>query len=148
MPQPSNGTVQPTTISDTNDTPVTESINALVAAHLDTWNSPEGSDRQQAIAATYTTDVTIGEPAARHTGHAGMNDAISALQAQLPNAVITRTGAIQTAQELVTYPWVLGTVGRPPVAAGRDVLLVLDGAITHLFVLLDAPEVVRTEVER
>jgi hypothetical protein len=120
-------------------TTMPESIDALVAAHLNTWNSPTGSDRQRAIAAIYTADVTIGEPGARHTGHAGMDDAISALHAQLPNTTITRTGSIQTAQELVTYRWELGPVGQPPMAAGRDVLLVVDGAITHVFVLVDGP---------
>lgn len=125
-----------------------ESIDELVAAHLRTWNTANDADRERSIAATYTTDVTIGEPAARHTGHAGMNGAISALHAQLPNTTITRTGAIQVAQELVTYPWELGTPGRPPVATGRDVLLVVDGAISHVFVLLDAVEVVRSGVAR
>jgi hypothetical protein len=127
---------------------VNASIDTLVAAHLDTWNSPNGSDRQRSIAATYTTDVTIGEPGARHTGHAGMDDAISALHAQLPNTTITRTGSIQTAQELVTYTWDLGALGQPPIAAGRDVLLVADGAITHVFVLIDDPEAAPAEVAR
>lgn len=118
---------------------MTGSIDTLVAAHLAIWNSPNGSDRQRSIATVYTADVTIAEPAARHTGYAGMNDAISALRAQLPDTTITRSGSIQTAQELVTYPWELGTAGQPPIATGRDVLLVADGAITHLFVLVDAP---------
>lgn len=122
------------------------SIDTLVAAHLDTWNSPTGSDRQRSIAAIYTTDVTIGEPGARHTGHAGMDDAISALHAQLPNTTITRTSSVQTAQELVTYTWELGAAGQPPMAAGRDVLLVADGAITHVFVLVDGPEAVHAQV--
>lgn len=141
----------PPTVGRDGPTPehtVSESIDALVAAHLSTWNSPNGSDRQRAIAVTYTTDVTIGEPGARHTGHAGMDDAISTLHTQLPNTTITRTGAIQTAQELVTYRWELGTVGHPPIAAGRDVLLVVDGAITHVFVLVDAPEARHVEVAR
>jgi len=125
---------------------VNDSIDDLVAAHLDTWNSRNGSGRQRSIAAIYTTDVTIGEPGARHTGHGGMNDAISALQAQLPNTTITRSGPIQTAQELVTYPWVLGAVGQPPIAAGRDVLLVVDEAISHVFVLVDGPETLPAEV--
>jgi hypothetical protein len=128
--------------------PAPPTINALVAAHLNTWNSPKGSERQRSIAAIYTTDVTIGEPGARHIGHAGMDDAISALRAQLPNTTITRTGSMQTAQELVTYTWELGTVGQPPIAAGRDVLLVADGAITHVFVLVDSPEAVHAEVAR
>ncbi len=120
-------------------------INSLVAAHLNTWNSSKGSERQRSITAIYTTDVTIGEPEARHTGRAGMDDAITALHAQLPNTTITRTGSIQTAQELVTYTWELGAVGQPPIAEGCDVLLVADGAITHVFVLVDGPEAVHAE---
>ena len=117
-----------------------DSIDTLVAAHLTAWNSPDGPDRERSIAATYMPDVTVGEPGARHTGHTGMRAAISALHAQLPNTTITRTGPIQTAQELVTYPWVIGAAGQPPIASGRDVLLVADGAISHVFVVVDPPE--------
>lgn len=127
---------------------MSESIEGLVAAHLKVWNSPDGPDRQQRIATVYTADVTIGEPTARLTGHAGMNDAISALHDQLPNTTITRTGSIQTAQELVTYQWVLGTVGGPPIVMGRDVLLVVDQAISHVFVLVDPPDALHAEAGR
>ncbi len=116
-----------------------ESIDGLVAAHLNTLNSPHGSARDRSIAAIYSTDVTIAEPRARRTGHAGMGEAFSAMHAEFPNTTITRTGSIQTAQELVTFPWMLGPVGQPPIATGRDVLLVVDGSITHVFVLVDDP---------
>ncbi len=119
---------------------MTDSIDALVAAHLDAWNAPDGSDRERSIASVYAADVVIGEPDAGYRGHSGMTEAISALQAQLPKTAITRTGPIQTAQELATYTWALGPEGRPPFATGRDVLIVGDGVITSVFVLIDAPE--------
>ena len=110
-----------------------------VAAHLDVWNAPDTPERTKAIAELYSPDVFIGEPGATHRGHRGMAQAISALQAQMPEATITRSGPIQTVQDLVTYTWELGARGRPAVATGRDVLLVRDGRITSLYVLLDTP---------
>ena len=82
---------------------MTGSVESVVAAHLDAWNAPEGPDRMNAIAEVYSPDVFIGEPDAKRRGHSGMTQAISALQAQLPGTSITRSGPIQTAQDLVTY---------------------------------------------
>lgn len=115
------------------------SIEDLVTAHLNTWNAPAGADRDESIATTYSSDVFIGEPGAAHRGHAGMTTAIGALQAQLPGTVISRSGPIQTAQDMVTYSWSLGVEGRKPIASGRDVLVVAEGQITSLYVVIDTP---------
>jgi len=115
------------------------SVEDTVTAHLNAWNAPDGPDRAQAIAELYSPDVFIGEPAAEHHGHRGMAHAISALQAQLPGTVVTRSGPIQTVQDLVTYAWELGTPGEQATATGRDVLLIPDGQITSLYVVIDAP---------
>jgi len=119
---------------------MTVSIENIVAAHLDAWNAPDGPDREQAIADRYSADVVISEPGAEYRGHSGMAQAISGLQAQLPGTAITRSGPIQTAQDLVTYTWELGASGQPAIATGRDVLIIRDGVITSLYVLIDAPE--------
>lgn len=112
-------------------------VEDLVAEHLDTWNAPAGPERDGAVARIYAPDVFVGEPAAAHRGHAGMSAAIAALQAQLPGTAISRSGPIRSAQDLVTYDWALGVEGRPPIASGRDVLLVRDGRISSLYVLID-----------
>lgn len=113
------------------------SIDDVVTAHLNTWNAPAGAARDEAVARTYSSEVFVGEPQAAHRGHAGMSAAIAALQAQLPGTVISRSGPIQTAQDLVTYRWTLGVEGQEPMASGRDVLVVGEGRITSLYVLLD-----------
>ncbi len=117
-----------------------DSIDVIVATHLDTWNSPNGPNRDRSIAAVYATDVVIGEPDAAYRGRSGMAEAISALHAQLPDMAIKRTGPIQTAHDLVTYTWELGPDGRPPRSTGRDVLIVGDQGITGVYVLIDAPD--------
>ncbi|WP_181784009.1 alpha/beta fold hydrolase [Pseudonocardia pini] len=122
--------------TDTLEEPtMTRSTEEIVAAHLAAWNRPAGS---VSFAEIYAADVVVGEPGAAHTGHAGMTAAITALQTQVPGAAISRSGPIQTAQDLVTYPWTLGFEGQPPVASGRDVLLVRDGLVTSLYVVIDS----------
>ncbi|WP_369370770.1 hypothetical protein AB1046_18560 [Promicromonospora sp. Populi] len=115
------------------------SLENLVGAHLDAWNSPAGATREQLISATYSPKVFIGEPEGAYEGRGGMEQAISALQTQLPGTRISRSGPIQVAQDLVTYAWTLGPSGEAAIASGRDVLLVRDEQIVSLYVVIDAP---------
>ncbi|MGV9310760.1 nuclear transport factor 2 family protein [Streptomyces sp. NPDC003691] len=116
-----------------------DSVEGVVTAHLAAWNSSAGAERDSLIAKVYSPDVFIGEPGAAHRGHEGMNAAISGLQEQLPGTVITRSGPVQQAQDLVTYSWTLGAPDGPVKASGRDVLLVGDGRIARLYVVIDTP---------
>ena len=115
------------------------SLENLVAAHLEAWNSPAGGRRQQLISTTYSPEVFIGEPDGAYDGHGGMEKAISALQTQLPGTAISRSGPIQVAQDLVTYAWTLGPSGKAAIVSGRDVLLIRNDLVISLYVLIDAP---------
>lgn len=115
-----------------------DTTESIVVDHLNAWNLPTGPKRKQAIARVYSADVFIGEPGHASRGHDAMDIAIAGLQAQVPGATISRTGAIQTAQDLITYSWVLGTSHQPVLASGRDVLLIRDDKIVSLYVVLDA----------
>lgn len=114
-------------------------IDAIVTTHLDTWNSPAGPERLRAIASVYSPDVIVGEPQRALTGHEGMEQAIADLQSQLPGTELRRSGPIQVAQDLVTYPWTLGTPDGPAVASGRDVLFLRDQDVAALYVVIDTP---------
>jgi hypothetical protein len=114
------------------------SVESIVAAHLEVWNAPAGPAREKAIAQVYTADVAVGEPGERLTGHAGVEQAIAALQAQLPGMAITRSAPLQEAQDLVTYPFTIGPEGGPTIVSGRDVLIIRDGKVSSLYVLIDS----------
>jgi hypothetical protein len=114
-------------------------IHALVDRHLSTWNSSPGDDRAEDIAAVYTDDVFVGESGASYTGHGGVEQAISGLQSAIPGMTLSLRGGIQTAQDMSTYAWELGPGGAPPVATGRDVILVTGGRISRIYVVIDAP---------
>ena len=117
---------------------MSESYESLIDAHLSAWNAATGPDREQIIASIYSPDVTIGEPDAAGTGHSGMTEAISGLQAQLPGTRIERSGPVQTAQDLATYSWNLGPADGATIVTGRDILIIREGVITSLYVLIDA----------
>jgi hypothetical protein len=114
------------------------SIESIVAAHLEAWNAPAGQARQESIAKVYTADVFVGDPDTRLTGHAGMDQAITATQALLGGMAITRSGPLQQAQDLVTYPWTVGAEGAPTVASGRDVLIIRDGKVSSVYAVIDS----------
>jgi hypothetical protein len=116
------------------------SVENIVAAHMEAWNAPPGHARQESIAKVYAADVFVGEPDARLTGHAGVEQAITALHAQLPGMTITRSGPLREAQDLVTYPWTIGAEGGPTIASGHDVLIVRDGKVSSLYVLIDSQD--------
>ena len=113
------------------------SVENIVAAHLEAWNSPAGPSRQGSIAQVYTADVAVNEPDAALTGHAGVEHAITALQAQLAGMAITRSGPLQQVQDLVLYPWTVAADGGPTVVSGHDILIIRDGKVSHLYVLVD-----------
>jgi len=116
-----------------------DSLEGIIAAHLDAWNAPSGPDRDRSVAEVYSPEVFVGEPGAALHGHSGMTKAISGLQAQIPGTTLSRSGPIQSVQDLVTYTWTLGVEGQPAIASGRDVLIVRDSKITSLYVLIDTP---------
>lgn len=117
---------------------MTADIDTLVAAHLGIWNSTDPAGRSAAMPGVYATDVRIGEPDASYVGHEGMNAAIGGLQGALPGMQLSLDGAIQRAQDMVTYAWKLGPDAETVVVRGRDVLVVQDGLIAALYVVIDA----------
>ena len=119
---------------------MTMSIDDHVAAHLAAWNSTDGPERERAIAAAYATDVVVHDPGGTSRGRIGMAEAIAGVQAQLPNTMVRRTAPIRSVNDLVTFPWAIGPDGQPPMATGRDVLIIGGDAITTVYVLLDTPE--------
>jgi hypothetical protein len=114
------------------------SVESIVDAHMEAWNAPAGPAREESIAQVYTSDVFVNEPGARLTGHAGVEQAIAALQAQLAGLAITRSGPLQEVQDLVTYSWSVGAEGGPTIVSGHDVLIIRDGKVSSLYVLIDS----------
>jgi hypothetical protein len=82
--------------------------------------------------------IVVGEPDGRLAGRAGVEQAITTLQAQLAGMSISRSGPLREAQDLVTYPWTVGADGGPTIVSGHDVLIIRDGKVSRLYVLIDS----------
>jgi hypothetical protein len=116
---------------------MSDSVEKSVDRHLQIWNTRNAADRITGIPSTYTEDVVVGEPAAWHSGFAGVEYAIRALQAQVPGMDLALTGPIQTTGDMSTYGWALAPKDGNPVAKGRDVITVKHERITSLYVFID-----------
>jgi hypothetical protein len=117
-----------------------ESLAAIAAEHLRIWNSQPGPERTSAVAGIYASDAVVAESNATYRGRSGVEQAIDGLHAALPGMQLELTSPIQTAQELSTYTWTLGPQGQPAVVTGRDALSIKEGAITAVYVFIDAPQ--------
>lgn len=118
---------------------MTHEIDAVADTHLEIWNTDDDAERRRRYPEAYAPDVRVDEPTAGYDGFDGMTAAISGLHGMAPDASLSRTSAIQTAGDLATYSWSLAPAGQPPIATGRDVLIVEDGRIRRLYVVIDAP---------
>lgn len=92
---------------------MTTNIAHIVDEHIAMWNSPAGEKRGRSIASVYATSVRVAEPDAVHHGHAGVAQAIDALES-VPGMQIRLTSPRQTAQDLTTYSWAFGPEGGQP----------------------------------
>lgn len=96
--------------------------------------------RRAAIGDLYAEDATLYEPEAVATGHAAINDAVTALLSHLPpDFVFTPLGPAVGHHNLGRLRWQSGPAGGPAVVTGMDVAQFERGRIRALYVLLDPP---------
>ena len=68
-----------------------------------------------------------------------VNQKAQALQDQAPGFVFRAAGPVEVAQNLALISWQFGPEGASPAVSGKDILIVEDGRIAHLYTLLDSP---------
>ncbi len=104
------------------------------------FNERDADRRLAAIRGLYAEDVTLYEPQDSATGHAAINDAVTALLSSLPpDAAFTPTGPAIGHHNLGRLRWQSGPAGGPVVVTGMDVAQFDNGRIRALYVLLDPP---------
>lgn len=115
--------------------------NQLMLNHLSrVFGEHDSARRLAAIGEICTEDATLYEPDAIATGHAAINDAVTALLSSLPPGfAFTATGPAIGHHNLGRLRWQSGPAGGPAVVTGMDVAQFKDGQISALYVLLDPP---------
>ena len=105
--------------NNTDDT--TTAVQATVDTYLATWNETDAAKRAVLIDASLAADLWYRDPMLEADGLEAYDGMITAVQAQMPGLVMTRTSPIDAHRDLVRFNWALGAPGADPVFAGVDV---------------------------
>jgi hypothetical protein len=105
---------------------------------MEVFGERDPGARAAVIAEIYAGDVAFADPEEVVIGHAELDRKAQDLLDKAPGLIFRSAGPAQVVQNLVLLAWELGPAGQPPVAAGKDIMIVEDGRITRLYTLLDA----------
>src|ERR1700751_1369956 len=104
------------------------------------FNVRAAARRSEAIAPTYTEDVTWTDPDGTTQGHAAMNERAQTLLDGLPEFVFSAAGPVHISRDLGYLAFNMGIPEQTPAVSGFDVALVRDGKIAVLHTLLTENE--------
>ena len=103
---------------------------------LGVFNERDAGPRRDAIARTYTPDVTFSDPDSTVTGPDEIDAKARGLLDGAPGFEFVPDGPVRVAADLGQLGWGFGPPGQPPVVRGVDIALVAHGRITRLWTLL------------
>jgi hypothetical protein len=93
----------------------------VVDTYLAAWNETDADRRATLLARALGGDLWYRDPMLEADGLDAFDALLSAVQAQFPGHVMTRTSAIDGHRDVVRFNWALARPGEPPVFAGLDV---------------------------
>ena len=111
--------------------------NLLVRNLHDVFAERDPARRAAAIEAIFDRNCLFSDPRGRHVGHCGLEDAVVALQAQLPDHVFSQIGSVEALQDSGRLAWAFGPPHEPRRITGLDVAVVNAGRISALYTFLD-----------
>jgi len=111
--------------------------NLLVRNLHDVFGERDPARRAAAIEAIFDRSCLFSDPRGRHVGHRGLEDAVVALQAQLPDHVFSQIGSVDALQDSGRLAWAFGPPHEPRRITGLDVAVVNAGRISALYTFLD-----------
>ena len=113
-------------------------IATVVETYIAAWNEPDGGERRELIAQTFTDDATYLDPLMSGEGADGLDQMIAGAQAAYPGHRFTLKNGPDQHHDRVRFSWLLhGADG--PVAGGTDFAVVADdGRLEAVTGFLDA----------
>jgi hypothetical protein len=106
---------------------------------LAVFNEPDDTRRAEAIARTYTEDVTWSDDEGAVVGRAALAAKAKELTTRFAGLEFSKLGEVRQTSNFGLLAWRLGPPGGEPVAAGFDAAVILDGRIAQLFTVVDPP---------
>jgi hypothetical protein len=112
-------------------------IEDLMKANLlEVFGERDGDRRREAIARTYSPEVTFSDPEEVVVGHDALDAKAQKILDGAPGFVFSPGGPIYVNQDLGYLTWNFGPEGADPVVRGVDIALVRDGLIASVYTLL------------
>lgn len=114
------------------------SIETLLTRNLhEVFGERDPARRAAAIRALFAPDAVFSDPHGSYMGHRGLEQAVAALQARLPDYVFSEIGAPEVLEDGGRLAWAFGPPDDPSRITGRDEIVVKDGKIVALHTFLD-----------
>ncbi|CAE6779985.1 nuclear transport factor 2 family protein [Xanthomonas arboricola] len=112
---------------------------ALMQAHLyRVLAERDVEKRRAAIRELYAEAVVVYEPGVEANGHDGVDHTVDAILSKAPPSFVFGTfGPAVGHHGVGRMRWHFGPAEGPPVVTGLDVVEIVDGKITKLYVFLD-----------
>jgi len=115
----------------------TTTANLLMRNLHDVFGERDPHRRKAAIEKLFVPHAQFSDPHGRHVGHAGLDEAVSALQEQFPDHRFTALGEVDALADYGRLAWAFGPPDDPQRVTGLDVAIISDGRIGALYTFLD-----------
>jgi len=117
---------------------MSSTIERLLIGNLhDVFGERDPLRRRAAIERLFAPGAHFSDPHGRHVGHAALDEAVAALQAQFPGHVFTALADVDALEDYGRLAWAFGPPDDPQQVTGLDVAVVSDGRIGALYTFLD-----------
>lgn len=112
---------------------------SLMQAHLyRVFAERDVQKRRAAIRELYAEGVVVYELGVEANGHDGVDHTVNAILSKAPPSFVFGTfGQAIGHHGMGRMRWHFGPAGAPPVVTGLDVVQIVDGKITKLYVFVD-----------
>ncbi len=115
-----------------------DTVDATIAAYLETWNETDPARRAAAIARAWAQSGSYRDPLMTSDGHAGIDAMLAAVQARFPGFVIKRLSPVDAHNGSARFAWSLGPASGPSVVEGVDFCaLAPDGKLQSVVGFID-----------
>ena len=106
---------------------------------LSVFNEPDPDRRAEAIAKTYTEDVSWSDDEGVVVGRDALATKAQELVSRFAGLEFSKVGEVRQNINFGFLAWRLGPPGGDPVATGFDAAVIVDGRIAQLFTVVDPP---------
>jgi hypothetical protein len=112
-------------------------FDSIAQRYIDAWNETDAVARQALVAELFASDARYIDPLTDVAGFAGIDAAMSAVQAQFPDFRFRLTGEVDAHHDQLRFTWELGPNDADAPIMGFDVAVTNNGKIQSVFGFLD-----------